>query len=194
MSPYNKLVSSYSKSLVLTLVPELSSINQLNNDSERLKNNQLSTLFKIGDELFQLGALFTTSSIIRNYLQNPTYSEEKKLDLILELFFDLNSSTTAFLKVLTERKHLYLLPDIAKNLQEYLLKLQKISKVKMIVASPLEPQFGPKIIQLLKTITKSSEIHLEISYDPNLLGGFRLEYSSFVLDASLIKDIRSILV
>jgi len=194
MGPYDKLVSSYSKSLVLTLVPELSSTNQLNEGLAKIKNAQLSTLFKIGDELFQLGALFTASSTIKNYLQNPTYSEEKKLALIFGIFLELSSFTKAFLKVLAERKHLYLLPDIAKNLQEHLSKVQQISKVKMIVASPLEHQFGPKIIQLLKTLTKSAEITLEVQYDPSLLGGFRLEYSSFILDASLVKDIRSILV
>lgn len=193
MSPYNKLVSSYSKALVLTLIPELSSTKQFNESLVKLQSRQYLNLFKIGDELFQLNALFTASSVIKTYLQNPTYSEEKKLKLIRGIFISLTSETDAFLKVLVERKHLSLLPEIVKVVDQYLSKIQNISKAKMIVASPLEHQFGPKIIQLLKAITKSSEIILEINYDPTLLGGFRVEYNSFILDASLIKDIRSLL-
>lgn len=189
MSLYEKIISSYSKSFFVTLLQ----VESLQKGTSLTDNAKLAKLFQTGEELFRLRSLFTTSPKLKEYIFNPTFAEDKKYSLLLNLFPDLSSPTKSFLKFLTEKKHLFLLPEIAITFQSFLSQLEKIAKVKMVVASPLEKNLGKRLLLTLKEITNSSEIILEMSYNPRLLGGFQIEYNSFSIDASLVKEFRSFL-
>jgi F0F1-type ATP synthase delta subunit len=44
------------------------------------------------------------------------------------------------------------------------------------------------LLNTLKKLTKSEEVILQVTYNPQLLGGLILEYNSKSLDASLLKE------
>ena len=94
----------------------------------------------------------------------------------------------AFLKVLTEKGDLSLLPDISDQYNEILLKFKGSTTVKLITASTLEESYGLLLLNTLKKITNSKEILLNVVYNPQLLGGFILEYNSISTDASILKE------
>jgi F0F1-type ATP synthase delta subunit len=94
----------------------------------------------------------------------------------------------SFLKVLTERSHLSLIPEISEEYNSVLGKIKNLTKVKLIVASALDENFGNNLLRSLKKVTKSDEIILTIAYNPQLLGGLILEYNSVAIDASILKE------
>jgi hypothetical protein len=57
--------------------------------------------------------------------------------------------------VLKERNHLMLLSEISDEFNKILLKFKQSTKVKIIVASPLEENIGSTVLNSLKTITNS---------------------------------------
>jgi F0F1-type ATP synthase delta subunit len=69
---------------------------------------------------------------IKRFLVIQHTPSNKKLDILLSIFPGLTVTMKSFLKVLTERTHLSLIPEISDEYTRILLKFQKCSKVKII--------------------------------------------------------------
>jgi len=157
--------------------------------SENQKQNEdLVTLDVISIELNYLTSFIKSSKELEILYSNPTVSEKKKLKVIFDLLPGLTGITSAFLKVLTEKTHLGLIPQITEEYDELLSKLRSFTKVKLITANILEESYGLSLLNTLKNVTKSKRILLELSYNPKLLGGLVLEYNSTSTDASILKE------
>jgi ATP synthase F1 delta subunit len=199
MSFSKKIVTTYSKSLFQNVTSLQKSsklgaedikkfdIGKITSSTEKQAENAL-TVYAIGEELSFMRALLTSSKKFRTLFNNPTIPEQQKLNLLLSVFPGLTLITRSFLKVLTEKSHLGLLPEIADEYDDILLKFKNSTKVKLITASTLQESYGAFLLKTLKSLTKSKEILLDISYNPQLLGGLILEYNSTSTDASILKE------
>jgi len=148
----------------------------------------VSTIYTGGEELMLIRIAFLSCKKVGDFCKNPTNNEEAKEKLLLKLFPGLTVTMRSFLKVLSERSHISLLPEICEEFQKILLKYKKITQAKMTTGSILESTSGNLILNTLKKVTGSEEILFTVSYDPKLLGGFILEYNSVALDASILKE------
>jgi len=200
MSFSKKIVTTYSKSLFETLIA-VQKQNKIEGSLEERKRFKISnltmggqqpteaiTIYGIGEELSLLSTLFSCSNKLKILFNNPTITESKKLEILLMIFPGLTSITRAFLKVLSERGHLCLLPNITDEYHNFLLKFKKCTKVKIITASIFKKKSGKLLLQTLKNLTQSKDIILNVSFNPQLLGGFILEYNSTSVDASILKE------
>ena len=122
------------------------------------------------------------------FFKNPTFAEGQKLEVLLNIFPGLTVTTKSFLKVLKERAHLSLIPEICEEYNKIILKFKNTTKVKIIAASPLEDSYGSLLLTSLKKVTNSNDIILNVAYNPKLLGGIILEYNSVAIDASVLKE------
>jgi ATP synthase F1 delta subunit len=187
-----KAVKTYAKSLFQNLTTSTSSQSA---DSFELANMTSSEqkafspdVYVVGEELLLLRAILISSEKIQKIFQNPTFLEQQKEEILLNIFPGLTVTTKSFLKVLTERSHISLIPAISEEFNELMLKFKNATKVKIITASPLEESFGPLLLKTLKKVTNSEEIMLNIAYNPKLLGGVIIEYNSVAIDASILKE------
>ena len=193
MSANNKLVKTYAKSLFQNLNKRNKSSNQDNSFSiAKITSSEqksfLPDIFIVGEELLILRATLISSEKLNTVFKNPTYAESQKLEILLSLFPGLTVTTKSFLKVLTERTHLSLLPLISEEFTAILLKIKNTTKVNLIAASQLETKIGSMLLTTLKKLTNSTEIILTTAYNPKLLGGIILEYNSVAIDASILKE------
>jgi ATP synthase F1 delta subunit len=157
--------------------------------SKNAKQNQnLVTFDVISIELNYLTSFIKYSKELESFYRNPTVSEKKKLKVILDLFPGLSKIMSSFLTFLTESNNLGLIPQITEEYDELLSKLRSFTKIKLITAGILRENFGFRLLDILKKVTKSKRILLELSYDPKLLGGLVLEYNSTSTDASILKE------
>jgi ATP synthase F1 delta subunit len=147
-----------------------------------------SNLFIVGKELLLLRATLITYKKIYNIFLDPTYSENKKLAILLTIFPGLSLTTKSFLKILTEKNDLILLPEITEVYQNLLEKFINFTKVTIIISSELETKLGLILLKTLKNVLKSNTILLNIEYNPKILGGIIIKYNSMAIDASLLKD------
>lgn len=147
-----------------------------------------STIYTCGEELMLLRMAFLSSEKVKNFCTNPTINEKIKEKLLLTLFPGLSLTMRSFIKILGERSHTGLLPEVSEAFQKILLKYKKIVQARIITASSLEVSSGNLLLKTLKKITNANEVLLTVSYDPKLLGGFILEYNSVALDASLLNE------
>jgi hypothetical protein len=185
-----KVVTTYSKSL-------FQNVNKLEPSKEAFELSKITSpdqkiflpnVYIIGEELLLMSSTLLSSKKVKEFFGNPTYAEQQKLAVLLNIFPGLTVTTKSFLKVLTERSHLSLLPEISNEYNRLLLKVKNSTNVKIVIASMLQESYGPLLLKTLKTLTNSKEVILNLSYNPKLLGGLIVEYNSTSIDASILKE------
>ena len=194
MSFTKKVVTAYAKSLFQNVNSstktqgsfEVTNVTSIT--SKEQEKDFVPDVFIIGEELLLLRSTLNTSKKLNEFFKNPTYVENQKLEVLLTIFPGLSLTTKSFLKVLTERSHLSLIPEVSDEYNSLLLKFKNSTIVKLVTASALEESYGTTLLNSLKTLTNSKEIILNVSYNPKLLGGLILEYKSAAIDASILKE------
>jgi ATP synthase F1 delta subunit len=185
------LTKTYAKSLFQNLNKAQSNSSNSFSIAEITSSEQknfIPDIFIAAEELTLIRATLISSEKLNKVFNNPTYAETQKLDILLSIFPGLTVTVKSFLKVLTERGHLALLPDISEAFTEMILKVRNTTKVKLITASQLETKIGTMLLTNLKKITNSTDIILTTAYNPKLLGGLIIEYNSVAIDASILKE------
>jgi F-type H+-transporting ATPase subunit delta len=148
----------------------------------------LPSIFIAAEELALIGAILTSSEKLEAVFKNPTYAESQKFGILLSIFPGLTLTIKSFLRVLTERSHLSLLPEISTAFTALILKFKNTTQVNIVTASQFEDKVGEILLKRLQTVTNSKDIILTITYNPKLLGGLVVEYNSVAIDASIIKE------
>jgi ATP synthase F1 delta subunit len=191
MSINKKVVTTYAKSLF----QNVNSLTKKSKDSFEVtkiismdSRNFIPTVYIVGEELLLLSSTLLSSKKMKEFFNNPTYAEQQKLEVLLKIFPGLTITMKSFLKILTERSHLSLLPVISDEYTQILLKFKNSTQVKIITASTLQENYGALLLKTLKSITNSTEIILKIAYNPKLLGGLIIEYNSTSIDGSILKE------
>jgi len=193
MNINKKIVTAYAKSLFQNIRSNEGSqeskkkfaLSQITSPEQKAFSPDV---FIIGEELILLRSILISSKKLQGFFKNPTYLEEQKLEVLLNIFPGLTTTTKSFLKILTERSHLSLIPEVSDEYSSILARFKNSSKVRLTTASPISASFGPKLLETLKSLTNSDEIILNFAYNPKLLGGLVLEYNSLSIDASILKE------
>ena len=165
MSFSKKIVTTYSKSLFQSVTSLQKT--KLNVESEELQKfdpskltsstekNKVLSIYAIGEELSLIRSLLVSSKKLKVLFANPTLAEKQKLALLVSIFPGISSMMRSFLKILTERSHLSLLPEISDEYNETLLKFKGSTTVRLITASTLQESYGLFLLKTLKNLTKS---------------------------------------
>ena len=192
MSFTKKVVTTYAKSLFQNVQTFELAESKENFEIAKVtfseENGFRPNVYIVGEELLILRATIQSSKKLKEFFNNPTYLEQQKLEILFSIFPGLTVITRSFLKVLTERSHLSLIPDVSTEYTKLLLKAKKSTRVKLILANMLQESYGSLLLDTLRKITDSKEIILSASYSSKLLGGLIIEYKSTSIDASLLKE------
>ncbi|NBO24969.1 MAG: hypothetical protein EBU93_07045, partial [Chlamydiae bacterium] len=105
MSFTKKVVVSYSKSLFQNVNTSKTSKDnfEVSKITSADQKSFLPNVYIIGEELVLLSSTLLTSKKVKEFFANPTYAEQQKLNVLLNIFPGLTVTTKSFLKVLTER-------------------------------------------------------------------------------------------
>lgn len=189
MSFSKKIVTTYSKSLFQnTKISKNKEFFNINKITSLENNTTIPDVYLIGEELLLIRSLILSSKTMKEFFKNPTYPEKQKLNIILSIFPGLTIATKSFLKVLTERSHLSLIPEITDEYTEMVLKFKNSANVKLLIATGLKENYGQTLLDTLRIVTNCKEILLNVFYNPKLLGGLVIEYNSMAIDASILKE------
>jgi ATP synthase F1 delta subunit len=189
MSFSKKIVTTYSKSLFQnTKTSKNEESFNINKITSLESNTTIPDIYLVGEELLLIRSLILSSKTMKEFFKNPTYPEKQKLNIILSIFPGLTIATKSFLKVLTERSHLSLIPEITDEYTEMVLKFKNSANVKLLIATGLKENYGETLLNTLRTLTNCKEILLNVFYNPKLLGGLVIEYNSMAIDASILKE------
>lgn len=167
------------------------------NDMSYIDNNAKN----YGDALFMLAKELDEIDIVKNdfdtlsaaveenseylkLLDTPSLSREERVNLVDAAFGTLNKNLVNLIKILAERRLVYL---VSKIRQAYMLAYDEhynIERVEAISAIPLTSEQINKLQLKLEKVT-GKQIVVKNTIDSSILGGMKLRYLGIQLDGSI---------
>lgn len=162
-----KVANRYAKSL-LDLAIEQDKLERVREDVETFREVTKNRDFKL-------------------FLKNPMIQQVKKSEIVHKLFKDkYDELTMAFLVILIKKGREVLLPEIADQFIELYKKIKHISTVKLTTAVEISPEAIEKIRKkLAESAMIERNIEIVTQVNPELIGGFILEFEDWVYDAGI---------
>ncbi len=130
------------------------------------------------------------SAVLKNeditvVVDNPKISKDRLLALILDICQEhLNEENKNFLKLLVHNNRLGLLPSIVKIFEAYKAEDEGYVEVDVLTAYALSKEAKQNFaVTLEKTLGK--KIHMNVTLDKSLIGGFLVRAGDRVIDGSI---------
>ncbi len=133
------------------------------------------------------------STELTDYLNNPLVSQDAKGEVLTKtLKSQVNSETFKFLMVLVDRDRINLLKSVITNYLELVYETASIKTIEVVTAVEFSNAQKTTLIQKLKELTNAREIKLDITVDPNLIGGFLIKTESKVIDFTIKNQLQQL--
>ncbi len=149
---------------------------------------------KVYEDMQTLGASFIQVPKLRFTIDNPMLAKNKKEELLQ------TAAGGDKIQELTKRFISLVLSENRENTMQFmaasyitLYRQQKnITRGKLITATAVSPETEQKMKQMVESRTQGT-VEFQTEIDPEIIGGFILEYDTYRLDASVQNKLRSIL-
>jgi F-type H+-transporting ATPase subunit delta len=158
-------------------------------------------LFQAADEAKVLIPVMKDMELIMNYyflpdfravIESPVVKTSDKKKVCEKLFSgNISPLSMTFIELLLSNKRESHLPHIARNFKSLFRKNQGILSAEIIVSEPIDKEQSEKFRSLLKK-TFNSEIELEETLKPSILGGFILRVEDEQFDGSVSSGLAKI--
>ncbi|MEJ5338540.1 MAG: FoF1 ATP synthase subunit delta [Aquificaceae bacterium] len=151
-------------------------------------------LLKLSQLLELLYRLYRSEKDFRGFVLNPTIPKEKKLEFLRSLRerLGIDQRVDEVLDYLLEVNAVPILGEVRRVYDYEVEKLLRLSKALLVLARRVNEQELERIKEVIREFT-GRDYEFEVVEDPELIGGFLLKTSSFVLDASVKRGLEGIL-
>ncbi len=132
---------------------------------------------------------FDSSKELRVAISNPILSEEKKINILREIFGGkVSSDSLEFLFFVVKKGRDEVMFDILKRFME--LRDDKMNIVKVLITSAFELNEKQKSeIKSKLTGYLQKDVRMQYKVNPTLIGGFTVRVGDTVLDASVVHQL-----
>ena len=139
---------------------------------------------KIYEELKSLFDIFSENKEYITLLDSPTIPVAKRFELIDEAFAPYMEYITNLIKILCEKRRVFLFTDCIKEYEKLYNEKLGIKRVTAITASPLSENLKEKLINKLDK-EWGKKIDPTLKVDESILGGIVLRTDNSQTDASV---------
>jgi F-type H+-transporting ATPase subunit delta len=124
-------------------------------------------------------------------MTSPVLEIESKKAALEKLFSDqVSPSFVNFLKLLANRQRIGLLDSVLERLLELYREQRNIALATVTSAFPLTDDQQGDLLVKIQSIAGTKNLELNLTVDPELIGGFVVSVGSKVIDASLAGQVR----
>lgn len=173
-------------------------------NNPRLAGRYAKSLLDLATEQNQVDAVYADMKWINsicksnpdfvNVLRSPVIKPTAKEKILESITKDrVSKLTSAFVQLLVRKARETNLPEIATTYVDQFNELRNIHKVKITTAEPITDDMLNAIMANVKsTATAGQTFEVETQVDNELIGGFLLETSGTLVDASILRDLKDI--
>ena len=152
---------------------------------------------KLEDAVYQEMQLLAKSYVevpqLRQTIDNPMLSKEKKEALLLTAVGGQPTDLTrAFIGLVLKEDREPVMQFIANSYVTLYRKQKNVIRGRLITAARVSPATEQKMRQMVESKTNGT-VEFETEVNPDLIGGFILEYDTYRMDASVKTKLNSIL-
>ena len=140
----------------------------------------------VADQFGDVAKSYATSDELNTVVENPLVPVETREAIVVELAQRCGAGSTVqrALRIITRRRRLRALPDIARHLRRLCDEDAKVVRAEVISADPLGDAYLARLKAELERVTGKT-ILLSHSVDAALLGGVVTRIGDRVIDGSL---------
>ena len=147
---------------------------------------------KIFKDLELLEKTLNENRELRALLKNPVINEDKKNNILNEIFGGkISKLTHTFIVLIVKKKRESNLLSIATEYVRQYKELKGITTAIISTAAGLDDNLRSKVINLIRN-DERSEVELVERVNPGLIGGFILRYDNFQYDTSVSRSLRGL--
>jgi len=171
----------------------------------RLASRYAKSLIDLGTERKELDVLYADCVFLQNagkasreyaaMLKSPVIKSDKKLAVIKAIGQGkISTLMMTFVELLVKKNREYFLSEILIAFMESYDKIRGINHIVLRTAAPVSDVILAQIKQKLEKETTLTNIDLRTEVNPDLIGGFVLEFDNNLIDASIkkyLKDVKS---
>ena len=144
-------------------------------------------------EMQQLAKSYVEVPQLRFTIDNPMLSKEKKEALLLTAVGEKSSDLTkTFIKLVLKEDRERVMQFIANSYVTLYRQQKNVIRGRLITAAAVTPATEQKMRQMVEGKTNGT-VEFESEVDPDIIGGFILEYDTYRMDASVKTKLNSIL-
>lgn len=124
-------------------------------------------------------------------LKSPVINSAKKIAIFNELFGQFEELTTSFVKLITNNRREYMLPEIAASFVAQLKAHRGIVPITIVSATALNSATRKMIVSKIQETVKG-ELEIEEIIDETLIGGFIVQMDDKQIDASVASQLSNL--
>lgn len=148
---------------------------------------------KVYHEMQALAKSFANVSGLRFTIDNPMLSKDKKKELLITACGgDVSDIVAAFISLVLKGDRENVLLFMANSYVTLYRQHKNIIRGKLTTAVPVSDATERKMRNMVESRTKGT-VEFETEVNPEIIGGFVLEYDTYRLDASVQNQLREVL-
>ena len=130
---------------------------------------------------------------LRQTIDNPMLSKDTKQQLLLTAVGEKPCELTkAFISLVLKEDRENVMQFIANSYVTLYRQQKNVIRGRLITAAAVSPATGQKMRQMVESKTNGT-VEFETEVNPDIIGGFILEYDTYRMDASVKSKLNSIL-
>ena len=148
-------------------------------------------------ELGRFSAVFRENKSLEEFLANPIFAQPDKKAVVESVLEKIRISplTANFLKLLTDKRRIEILPDIERCYRELMDNALKKARVTVKTAFPLSGELSRRLQSGLEELT-GRDVEMTVLEEPSLIGGIVVRVGDTLYDGSIraqLNNIRNLL-
>lgn len=148
---------------------------------------------KVYEEMQAMAASFANVPDLRTTIDNPMISRTQKRDILRAAVGNTPSELTIkFIELVLDEGREKAMQFIANSFVDLYRKQNNLIRARLVTATAPTPQVESRLRQLVGSQTNGS-VEFATDIDPDIIGGFILEYDTYRMDASVKSKLNAIL-
>ena len=144
-------------------------------------------------EMMTVAKSYLDVPALRHTIDNPMLSQDQKEALLLTAVGKKPSELTkAFIQLVLKEDRESVMQFIANSYVTLYRQQKNVIRGRLITAAAVSPATEQKMRQMVESKTNGT-VEFETEVNPDIIGGFILEYDTFRMDASVKAKLNSIL-
>ena len=149
---------------------------------------------KVYADMQTLATSYAEVSALRATIDNPMLSKSQKGDLLTAAMGGTSCELTKrFIGLVLDEGRENIMQFIANSFITLYRKQNNLIKARLVTASAPSQQVEAHLKQLVGSKTSGSKVEFVSEVDPDIIGGFVLEYDTYRMDASIKMQLKAIL-
>nr|BDA98996.1 ATP synthase CF1 delta subunit [Rhodomonas sp. NIES-2332] len=145
------------------------------------------------NDLNCIATALSESKDLQKAIANPLVSSTAKKDIIKSIFAgNVDANTVKFMMVLCDRGRIEYLDAIAETALVLAYKQASIEIAYVTSSVKLSSAQTEALVDKLKAMTKADQIKLELNVDEALIGGFKVQIGSRIIDTSVQSQLKQL--